>query len=66
MVKLLWSQANQRLAHLGAEVAAADEHATALWRDRLLRSRGNTIEGGTSEVLRDVLAERVLGLPRSR
>ncbi|WP_262014467.1 acyl-CoA dehydrogenase family protein [Micromonospora sp. Mcm103] len=66
VVKLLWSQANQRLAHLGAEVAAADERATALWRDRLLRSRGNTIEGGTSEVLRDVLAERVLGLPRSR
>ncbi|MEE3922452.1 acyl-CoA dehydrogenase family protein [Micromonospora sp. BRA006-A] len=30
VVKLLWSQANQRLAHLGAEVAAADERATAL------------------------------------
>ena len=34
---------------------------TLTWK--LLRARANTIEGGTAEVLRGVLAERVLGLP---
>jgi alkylation response protein AidB-like acyl-CoA dehydrogenase len=30
----------------------------------MLRSRANTIEGGTTEVNKNVIAERVLGLPR--
>ena len=34
------------------------------WSYEFLRARGNTIEGGTTEVLKNIVAERVLGLPR--
>ena len=40
--------------------------ATALWRNpqqSFLRSRANSIEGGTTEIMKNILAERVLGLP---
>ena len=36
------------------------------WAYELLRARGNSIEGGTTEVLKNIVAERVLGLPKSR
>jgi alkylation response protein AidB-like acyl-CoA dehydrogenase len=63
--KLVWSEANQRLAKLGLELLDGDDR-DGYWRHEQLRSRGNTIEAGTSEILRSIVAERVLGLPRSR
>jgi len=68
ILKLMWSELNQRMAETAIDVAGASGQVgeTSGWKYQFLRSRANTIEAGTSEVLRNILAERVLGLPRSR
>src|SRR3954453_3947366 len=62
--KLHWSEQNQRLTKLAMEILGGEDDGH--WRYQQLRSRGNTIEAGTSEILRNIISERVLGLPRSR
>jgi alkylation response protein AidB-like acyl-CoA dehydrogenase len=62
-----WSEVNQSLAEVAMEIAGpramfADDN----WTYRFLRSRANSIEGGTTEILKNIVAERVLGLPRMR
>jgi alkylation response protein AidB-like acyl-CoA dehydrogenase len=73
ILKLQWSEANQRLTKLALDLLGPDAGLSAdnapyggYWQHQQLRSRGNTIEAGTSEILRSIVAERVLGLPRSR
>ena len=68
ILKLMWSELNQRITETAVDIAGpAGQVADGLgWGYSFLRSRANTIEAGTSEVLRNILAERVLGLPRSR
>ncbi|HUA74121.1 MAG TPA: acyl-CoA dehydrogenase family protein [Solirubrobacteraceae bacterium] len=65
LVKWLWSDTNQRLTQLAVDVVGPEALTLGKgWGYELLRARGNTIEGGTTEVLKNIVAERVLGLPR--
>jgi len=72
--KIFWSELNQRVQQLAQEIMgpygqllAADTHAVdkGVWSYGYLRTRGNTIEAGTSEVQRNIIGHFVLGLPRS-
>ncbi len=73
IAKLHWSETNQRLTSLARQVQGLGGQLDGdgavwdgYWQYHQLRSRGNTIEAGTSEILRSIVAERVVGLPRSR
>jgi alkylation response protein AidB-like acyl-CoA dehydrogenase len=66
LVKWLWSETNQMLTQLAPSLMGPDSlTAGNRWAFELLRARGNTIEGGTTEILKNIVAERVLGLPRA-
>jgi len=69
--KLLFSEHTQRLQNLAADLEGPGAQAWTeddRWRRgtawSLLRVRAKTIAGGTSEVQRNILGERILGLPR--
>jgi alkylation response protein AidB-like acyl-CoA dehydrogenase len=73
--KWQWADINQDLTELALEIEGAyavlargSEHAVAggAWQYGFLRSRANSIEGGTTDILKNIIAERVLGLPRLR
>lgn len=67
LTKWMWSQTNQELCQLAVQVVGLEALRDGTpWAYELLRSRGNTIEGGTTEILKNIVAERVLGLPKGR
>jgi len=72
--KIFWSELNQRVQQIAQELLgpygqlASNSPYTVdkgMWSYGYLRSRGNTIEAGTSEVQRNIIGHFVLGLPRS-
>ena len=78
VMKLLFARIAQELSGLEVELLGEDGLRFSDWtltrtahqdftgRDagyRYLRAKGNSIEGGTSEIIRNIVAERVLGLP---
>jgi alkylation response protein AidB-like acyl-CoA dehydrogenase len=74
ILKIFWSELNQRVQQVAQEIlgpygqlVGGDRHAVdnGIWSYGYLRTRGNTIEAGTSEVQRNIIGHFVLGLPRS-
>jgi alkylation response protein AidB-like acyl-CoA dehydrogenase len=70
--KMVWVETHQRLQELAmeiqgpyAQVRGGDRAVDGgLWQYTFLRSRANSIEGGTTEIQKNIIGERVLGLPK--
>ena len=61
VVKLAWSQCGQALSNTAVNLL---HDADGAWGTSLLSSRQLTIAGGTTEVNKNIIGERVLGLPK--
>jgi alkylation response protein AidB-like acyl-CoA dehydrogenase len=71
--KMMWVEGHQRLQELAMEIEGPFSQlmrgspwavADGLWQHTFLRSRANSIEGGTTEIQKNIIGERVLGLPK--
>jgi alkylation response protein AidB-like acyl-CoA dehydrogenase len=75
IVKLFWTETTQRLAETAGQILGFDglvmpgEDGSVdrgRWARAQLWSRAASIAGGSSEIQRNIIAERILGLPRER
>ena len=65
--KWQWGEVNQALTEAAMEIRGEEAPLwDSDWTYRFLRARANSIEGGTTEILKNIVAERVLGLPKLR
>ncbi len=71
--KIWWCETHQRLQELAMELLGPYHQLMAgtdwavdqgLWQYTFLRSRANSVEGGTTEIQKNIVGERVLGLPK--
>jgi len=71
--KIFWSELNQRMQETALEIMGPYSQLmkgskfakdNGKWGFDFLRARGNTIEGGTTEIQKNIIGERVLGLPK--
>jgi alkylation response protein AidB-like acyl-CoA dehydrogenase len=63
-VKLAWTDMTQHLSGVALDVVGPDAPLEGRWARQWLWSRAASIAGGTSEIQRTIIAERILGLPR--
>ncbi|MEI7859766.1 MAG: acyl-CoA dehydrogenase family protein [Acidimicrobiales bacterium] len=71
LTKVAKAASNQHLQEVAMDLLGADamawmpgDHEAEEWITQFLRTRANSIEGGTSEIQRNIIGERMLGLPR--
>ncbi len=64
VTKLVWTDMSQHMADAAMSVLGAEAAMQGRWSRQWLWSKAASIAGGTSEVQRTILGERVLGLPR--
>ena len=65
IVKLFWADLTQEVTALGVDLLGPAAQLVGRWQQRMLWSRCASIAGGTNEIQRNIIAQRVLGLPRS-
>jgi alkylation response protein AidB-like acyl-CoA dehydrogenase len=64
VIKFAWSQASQRLAGTVLDASGSNGLLAGGGGNHYLQARASTIAAGTTEVMKNILAERVLGLPK--
>jgi alkylation response protein AidB-like acyl-CoA dehydrogenase len=63
-VKLQWTQMTQHLSQTAVDLLGEEGQLSGKWSRQFLWSGAAGIAGGTSEVQRTIIGERILGLPR--
>jgi alkylation response protein AidB-like acyl-CoA dehydrogenase len=67
IVKLLWAEISRRFSETAVDLLGPGALLTdsgGKWARGLLSTRANSIMGGTSEIQRTIIGERIIGLPR--